>query len=62
MLLKIKKGLKIMADDSNKLMTPEELKQLTSDILSDVREIKQRIYRLESLFEQYNNDSSAKRK
>lgn len=58
MFLKTKKGLKIMVDDTNKFMTPEELKQLTSDILSDIRELKQRIHHLESLFEQYNNNSN----
>jgi hypothetical protein len=56
------KGLKIMADDMNELMSPEDLKQLTSDILSDIRELKQRINSLEDLVKQHNNNSNSNSK
>ena len=51
-----------MEDNNNSLMTPKELKQLTSDILSDIRELKQRINSLETLFEQHNNSSNSRNK
>ena len=51
-----------MADDTSELMSPEDLKQLTSDILSDIRELKQRINSLEGLVKQYNNNSNSNSK
>lgn len=51
-----------MADDTNGLMSPEDLKQLTSDILTDIRELKQRINRLEDLVKQHNNNSNSNSK
>lgn len=46
-----------MSDNANKFMTPEELAQLTSDILSNIRDLKQRINNLETLLEQFNNSN-----
>lgn len=46
-----------MSGSENKFMTPEELAQLTSDILSNIRDLKQRINNLETLLEQFNNSN-----
>lgn len=51
-----------MADDMSELMSPEDLKQLTTDILSDIRELKQRINSLEDLVKQHNNNSNSSSK
>lgn len=49
-------------NNSLDLMSPEELKQLTTGILSDIKELKQRIEGLESLVKQQNSNSSSNNK
>lgn len=51
-----------MSNDTNELMSPEDLKQLTSGILTDIRELKQRINSLEDLVKQHNNNSNSNSK
>ena len=51
-----------MENNENNLMTPKELNQLTSDILLDIKELKQRINSLEALFKQHSNSSNSKNK